>query len=216
MTQQPQGRRAKDLLTDLVSSYVLKLYGHVGRPGRQVFEIDASGRIMSEHFELVPTLADTSAEDLPVGPRHSPDFRSVECGDGTAYIFSATQAAVVRVLWESWERGVPDCGNEMLLEACGSEGNRLRDTFRNHAAWGKFIRSMSRGTCRLVFPEPDQACEPGDTPEARQASAIHQDAPARHTRLADQAITPEAKPAATKRHLLTNGHGVLNGNAGRA
>jgi hypothetical protein len=86
-------------------------------------------------------------------PRHSPDFRSVRWTDGAAYGFTAGQASVTRLLWEAWEQGTPDIGQETLLEASGSEGNRLADLFRSHPAWGRLIvPGATRGSFRLAEP----------------------------------------------------------------
>lgn len=80
--------------------------------------------------------------------RHSPDYRSVHW-HGQDYIFTPTQAAVVRLLWESWEDGNGDVGQETLLEAAGSESKRLRDLFKDHPAWGNVIRSCGKGIFSL-------------------------------------------------------------------
>jgi len=60
---------------------------------------------------------------------HSADFRSARWY-GTDYVFTATQAACVRVLWEAWKSGAPAVGQSFVLEAADSTGSRLRDVFR--------------------------------------------------------------------------------------
>ena len=92
----------------------------------------------------------------PLPPaRHSVDFRSVEWF-GTQYSFTVNQAPVVRTLWESWENGTPDVGDETLLSAVDPEAPpaRLSTLFRDNPAWGTMIdRGGSKGTHRLVTPE---------------------------------------------------------------
>jgi hypothetical protein len=82
---------------------------------------------------------------------HSDDFRSV-CWYGTDYVFTPTQAACVRVLWEAWERGSPVMGQDSILETAGSTGARLRDVFEKgkHQAWDKMIVSAKKGAFRLA------------------------------------------------------------------
>lgn len=82
---------------------------------------------------------------------HSPDFRSANWF-GQDYSFSGPQAAAVRLLWQAWEDGAPDVGQETLLEAAGTNGSRLRDVFKDHPAWGSLIVTVSRGTYRLAEP----------------------------------------------------------------
>jgi hypothetical protein len=84
-------------------------------------------------------------------PRHSADFRSVHWF-GADYTFTPTQAAVVRQLWEAWEDGTPGVGQETLLAGAGSEGSRLRDLFRGHAAMGSMIVALGKGLFALADP----------------------------------------------------------------
>jgi hypothetical protein len=82
---------------------------------------------------------------------HSADFRSVRWF-GREYSFSAPQAACVRVLWENWEQGTPEVGNEYL--ATTVECGRIPDLFRGHAAWKTMIVSgQKKGNYRLQEPE---------------------------------------------------------------
>jgi hypothetical protein len=84
---------------------------------------------------------------------HSPDFRAV-CWHGKHYRFTATRAAVVKVLWEAWETGTPEVGGALLLEAAGSESGRLRDLFRGCDAWDDgVIGPAGKGTFRLYAPD---------------------------------------------------------------
>jgi hypothetical protein len=95
-----------------------------------------------------PHPASASPKD---GATHTDDFRSVNWY-GTEYVFTPTQAACVRVLWEAWERGTPAVGQDAILEAAGSVGGSLRHVFRKgkHPAWGKMIVSPGKGTFRLA------------------------------------------------------------------
>jgi hypothetical protein len=84
---------------------------------------------------------------------HANDFRSVRWY-GTEYIFTPTQAACVRVLWDAWERGSPVVGQDLILETAGSTGARLRDVFDKgrHPAWETMIVSPRKGAFRLNAP----------------------------------------------------------------
>lgn len=88
---------------------------------------------------------------VPGFPRHSADFRSVHWF-GADYTFTPTQAAVIRQLWEAWEDGTPGVGQETLLAGAGSEGSRLRDLFRGHAAMGSMVVALGKGLFALADP----------------------------------------------------------------
>jgi hypothetical protein len=84
--------------------------------------------------------------------RHSQDFRSVHWY-GQDFTFTATQAACVKVLWESQEQGTPAVGQECILEQAGSEQKRLVDLFKSHPAWGTMIvRAKKKGAYQLAEP----------------------------------------------------------------
>lgn len=88
----------------------------------------------------------------PSAPAHSPDFRSVNWF-GTVYSFTGNQAAAVRVLWEAWEAGAPDVGDETLLSAVDPEAPpaKLAYVFNKHPAWGTLIvAGGSKGAHRLA------------------------------------------------------------------
>jgi hypothetical protein len=92
-------------------------------------------------------------EEAAGQPRHSPDFRSV-FARGKSFSFSPAQASIVKQLWDALENDTPAVGQELLLEAAGSESKRLRDLFRKgdgtmHAAWGILIVPDTKGTFRL-------------------------------------------------------------------
>jgi hypothetical protein len=95
---------------------------------------------------------------------HSPDFRSVHWY-GFDYLFTPTQAACVKVLWEAWERGTPVMGNESIIEEAGSVGDRLRNVFKEkggmHPAWGWMIVPARKGSFQLAEPaEPAAPTKP--------------------------------------------------------
>lgn len=109
-------------------------------------------------LELVPAvllLLDHLAIAQPAQPeaRHSPDYRSV-VWYGRAYAFTATQAAIVSLLWEAWAQGTPDVGVEHLLLAAGADTKRLTHLFRGHPARNVMIGpGVTKGTVRLVAPD---------------------------------------------------------------
>lgn len=137
-----------------------KLNGEFAYVGDDDDELDAMAR---ERFRVVDsasaclTLADllpvdSPNADTPAPARYSPDFRSVHWY-GTDYEFTATQAAVVKTLWESWEKGTPVVGDATLLTDAGATGDRLRDFFRNCPAWGTMIvDGGTKGSSRLNAP----------------------------------------------------------------
>src|SRR5262249_30325833 len=95
-------------------------------------------------------------EDAPVRPptRHSPDFRSV-CWFGTTYHFTPGQAACVKVLWQAWERGIPEVGQDAVLEEAEVDSERLVYLFKGHPAWkAMIVRGGTRGSYCLAAPLP--------------------------------------------------------------
>jgi hypothetical protein len=96
--------------------------------------------------------ADPEADKPLLPARHSKDFRSVRWY-GDDYHFSPTQAACVKVMWEEWEKGTPDLGQETILEhpEVEAESKRLVDVFKGHPAWGKMIvKGRTAGSYRLA------------------------------------------------------------------
>ncbi|MCK6465093.1 MAG: hypothetical protein L6Q93_09670, partial [Phycisphaerae bacterium] len=82
--------------------------------------------------------------------RHSSDFRSVQW-HGVDYTFTATQAAIVKQLWEAYENGTPDVGGDTLLVNAESDTRRMADVFKKHPAWGSMIvEGTTKGTYRLA------------------------------------------------------------------
>ncbi len=81
------------------------------------------------------------------GVSHNEAFTTV-IWFGDTYIFSSSQAAVVKLLWEAWERGGKQedgvrVATHDLLMASGSGGRSLRDVFKPgnklNPAWEKMI-----------------------------------------------------------------------------
>ncbi len=85
--------------------------------------------------------------------RHGPDFRSVHWY-GKDHSFTRNQAACVRVLWQAWEQDTPDVGDQKLIQVTDAgDKQRLRDVFKNNAAWGTMIiPGKYRDTRRLAEP----------------------------------------------------------------
>ena len=83
----------------------------------------------------------------------SDDFRSARFGTET-FTFSATQAAVVQVLWRNWNNGTPAVGGDYLAVECEFEC-RVVDLFKRSGAWKKLIVPVpaSRGAVRLGLPD---------------------------------------------------------------
>ena len=137
----------------------VRRYAAVAAPGCLPLTVEIvlapGGRIVLNVPAAVELAAppDAPTPATPRAPaRHSPDFRSVHWF-GVSYSFTALQGAMVRILWEAWEDGTPDVGQERLLEEAGSEANRIRDLFRGHPAWGALIGpGESRGAFRLLEP----------------------------------------------------------------
>lgn len=77
----------------------------------------------------------------------SDDFHSVRWF-GVEHTFSAQQAAVVKILYQHWERGTPEIGGDYLAETV--ECCRIPDLFKNHPAWNTMIvPGERRGNYRL-------------------------------------------------------------------
>lgn len=79
------------------------------------------------------------------------DFRSMNWY-GTIHEFTPTQAACIRVLWEHWKQETPTVGEQTILESAESNSPRLRDVFKNHAAWGTMIVPANKGAFKLEPP----------------------------------------------------------------
>ncbi len=114
-------------------------------------DVSPDGRIRTTIDDAVSAPAASSS--MP--PQHTDDFRLV-VWNGRRYDLSATQAAIVRVLWHAREAGTPDVSETALLEEADSNSERLRDVFRRSPAWRSLVvRGEGRGTYRLALPQPE-------------------------------------------------------------
>lgn len=95
-------------------------------------------------------LPPTQLADKPLA---GPGFRTI-LWRGTTYTFGPGQARAVERLWKAWEAGTPDVPDAELLEAAESEGQRLRDVFKNSDAWDTIIvPGAGKGLRRLAFDD---------------------------------------------------------------
>jgi hypothetical protein len=138
-----------DDLFDAVRRFMVRRY-----PGEAIRSLTL--RLQSGERVVLPrSIRCVVAEAEPRRPQtnqtaHSPDFRSVNY-HGHLFRFSATQAPVVKMLWEAHGNGAPDVGQQLLLEEAGSTCNRLLDLFKRSPAWGSLIvAGEERGTFRLA------------------------------------------------------------------
>ncbi len=82
---------------------------------------------------------------------HSSDFRSMEI-HGVKYFFTTQQARVVQYLFE---QPTHEASDATISENC-EVGDRIRDTFKKHPAWGKLIiQGGTRGTRKLDLDPKD-------------------------------------------------------------
>ncbi len=146
---------------DAIVERVRERLGQPALPESQVIgalqEIERQGLARREtgtRFEQPETVWRAAAPPKGDAPdaRHSADFRSVQWF-GTEYDFTATQAAIVKLLWEAWENDTPGVGSDSLLVAVDSKTSRLVDIFRDHPAWGAMIvNGATKGSKRLTPP----------------------------------------------------------------
>lgn len=92
----------------------------------------------------------------PTRASYGLDCRSVNWY-GQVFTFTPIQAACVKVLIEHYKHGVPELGEQTILECdqVKSSQNRLASVFDNggHPAWGTMIKPGStKGTVRLAKP----------------------------------------------------------------
>jgi hypothetical protein len=93
--------------------------------------------------------------------RSFPARRSVDCASvawgNHLFVFSANQAAIVRILVDAWENGTPDILDGTLLTESDVRCERIADVFKErggkaHPAWTTMIVSTKKGTHRLQPP----------------------------------------------------------------
>ncbi len=99
--------------------------------------------------------------------RHSLDFRSVYWF-GETFTLTPKQAAVVELLWRSYEAGTPALGQHAVLAEIESDLGRLDHLFQRpvgaRRAWKAMIeRGPSRGTVQLRVPR-SEARKPSSAP----------------------------------------------------
>lgn len=110
--------------------------------------------------QAVASAAATAVDEFRTPKRdHSGEFATVNWY-GETYRFSATQRAVVAVLWGAMDRGIYDVHQTTLLREADSNADDLRDLFRGHPAWKTMIQRSSLhggqvGCFRLVAPVED-------------------------------------------------------------
>jgi hypothetical protein len=104
-----------------------------------------AGRTDEKAHTVMPTTASPAPEFT-----HSADYRSITWKN-ERYSLTGQQAAIVKVMYETWERGNPELGDGSILEDAGcTKTSRLRDTFRNSPLWGTLIvEGKTKGSHRL-------------------------------------------------------------------
>jgi hypothetical protein len=124
------------------------LYGHLERELAEAVEaIQGAAADVTEEWlggrrENPETESDVS---------HADDFRSI-VWFGKPYTFTRKQAGCVACLWEAWERRRPGVSKEVLIRACQSDGNDVKDIFKGSPAWRKIIVSPQQGLYCLKPP----------------------------------------------------------------
>ena len=110
-----------------------------------------------EHnFDLPDDLKDQKTQNKQLKTKHSFDFRSVHWF-GVDHSFTATQAAIVKELWEAWKNGTPDIGKAALLEKVDSQSKRLVDLFKGHETYKQLIgEGETKGSYRLIVPSEEK------------------------------------------------------------
>lgn len=134
--------------------------GGLDRLRELIVTIEAIHQIRTAEDQGLPALT-SQPEALTMQPVVSEDFCSLTIGE-QRYIFSPTQAAVVRILWNAWVARTPAVFGESILEGSGSQGARVRDIFKisgkeMHPAWGKLIVKDGRNRYFLNFPEKSRS-----------------------------------------------------------
>jgi hypothetical protein len=82
--------------------------------------------------------------------RHSTDFRSVTL-HGKKFSLTSPQAQVIERLYEAYQNGTPDVGQDALLVELELQSTRLRDIFKSTSeVWGTLVmQGKKKGTYRL-------------------------------------------------------------------
>lgn len=122
------------------------------RDSRLSVEQEAGELIVRVAVPLV-TLGTTGVPSIlpPPDVSHAPDFASV-VWRGYRFTFSRKQRRAVALLFQARDEGYDYVSQEMLLDAAESDQLRLRELFRDNAAWGVMIVSgLETGGCSGTF-----------------------------------------------------------------
>lgn len=106
----------------------------------------------NEHCNVIQMVQRETPEgecgDNQDGYTHTPDFCSVNW-NGIKYHFTKTQAACVKVMWNSWDAGHREMQQATILTEADSSSSRLSNVFRvkvkgknrstPHPAWGAMV-----------------------------------------------------------------------------
>lgn len=128
----------------------------LGFPARRVASVVASDLTVEEPPDVVDAPSSASSR---AGSRehiaesgtfvHSPCYTSVRW-NGEEFHFSPNQASVIRLLHESYQQGVGEMSQHLLLTEIESKSRRLRDVLRRSGAWGTLVvHGERKGTFRL-------------------------------------------------------------------
>lgn len=150
VSSSPSSRTTNRCASFLESLTPLADYLRTYHPSLEPIEIIVrfqDGRVLQHPWPKLDPWEQEAAQCI-----HSEDYRSV-VWFGVQYRFSAAQAAAVRLLWEAWQRGVPEVSGVTLLEASESAGGKVSGVFRDHPAWGTMIGQAGKGQYRLYTPD---------------------------------------------------------------
>jgi hypothetical protein len=82
---------------------------------------------------------------------YSDNFRYIRW-QGYSFTLSNRQADVVRILYRSYENGIPEVPDKDICKELGTSESRLRDTFRKSKVWGTLIvKGTKPGMRRLTL-----------------------------------------------------------------
>jgi hypothetical protein len=85
--------------------------------------------------------------------RCAPDVHQ-SCTTNNWRVSGRREARRVKSLWQAWENGTPDVGQDYIMEKAGAESARLVDLFKGHDAWGTMIKAgATKGAFRLNEPD---------------------------------------------------------------
>lgn len=89
-----------------------------------------------------------------LGIEHTANYRVVRWGRET-FTFSHKQSLVVESLVTATASGFDFVDQHTLLDQADSDGARLLDLFRGHAAWGRFIvKALDSGPGAYTLAKP--------------------------------------------------------------